>query len=221
MTTIKAIGYDIDGTMVDSEPLHVVAWHETLERNQRQFSDLPLDFQNNMAGRKPIAIATFMVENLGITISPEEFLAQKHAAFMEKVKTDLRPMPGVVESVQRLSQVFALGIGTSLDRDYAELVLKVLDVTCSFSAIVSGDQITHGKPDPETYLLLAEKLGVAPDEMAVLEDARSGIVSAKDAGSWCVAVENREAVPQDTSRADVVVHSLDEVTVELIRGLEG
>jgi len=219
---IKTIGYDIDGTMVDSEPLHVAAWHETLSRNNRKFADLPLEFQDTMAGRKPIAIAKFMVENLGITVSPDEFLAQKHTSFMDKVRTDLRSMPGVVESVQRLSGEFRLGIGTSLDRDYAELVLQVLGVTDMFEAeaIITGDDILHGKPDPETYQVLATRLGVMPHEMVVLEDARSGIASAKDAGSWCVAVENTEAAPQDVSRADIIVQSLDEVTTELIHSLE-
>lgn len=218
--TINAVGYDIDGTMVDSEPLHVAAWYETLEQNGHSFGELPVGFQNTMAGRKPIDIASFMVENLGIKLSPETFLAQKHASFMGKVRTDLRHMPGVVESVRRLSKAFKLGIGTSLDRDYAELVLRVLDLTSEFSVIVSGDQITHGKPDPETYLVLANKLGVTPQEMVVLEDARSGIVSAKDAGCWCIAVENIKAASQDTSRADVVTYSLNEVTVELIQSLQ-
>lgn len=218
---IRAIGYDIDGTMVDSEPLHVAAWHETLSLNGRNFADLPIAFQNTMAGRKPLAIATYMVGILGMGLSPQEFLGQKHANFMDKVRTDLRPMPGVVESVHRLGREFRLGIGTSLGRDYARLVLQVLGVTDEFEpgAIVTGDEITNGKPDPETYQVLAARLGVAPNEMAVLEDASSGIVSAKDAGSWCIAVENTAAAPQDVSRADIVVRSLNEVTVDLVRGL--
>ena len=219
--TIKAVCYDIDGTMIDSEPLHVAAWHETLRLNGRNFADLPPEFQHTMAGRKPIAIATFMVENLGVGISPEEFLEQKHANFMNKVRTDLRPMPGVVESVHRLRREFLLGIGTALGQEYAQLVLRVLGVTDCFeaNAIVTGDEIAKGKPYPETYQTLALRLGVAPNEMVVLEDASSGIVSAKDAGSWCIAVENTEAAPQDVSRADVVVHSLDEVTSELVRSV--
>lgn len=216
---VMAIGYDVDGTMVDSEPLHVAAWHETLAINGRRFEDLPVEFQNTMAGRKPFAIATFMVGNLNLSVSPENFLSQKHSSFMDKVRTDLRPMPGVVESVGRFAGKYALGIGTSLDREYVDLVLNGLGVTDAFSVIVTGDEIKHGKPDPETYLTLADRIRVDPRQMAVFEDATSGIASAKAAGCWCVAVENLNAVPQDTSQADIVVHSLNEVTDETIRRL--
>ncbi len=216
---IKAIGYDVDGTMVDSEPLHVAAWHETLALHNRRFEDLDTTFQATMAGRKPLAIATFMVESLRIPATPEAFLGQKHASFMDKVRTDLRPMPGVVESVRRLSGNYALGIGTSLTREYVDLVLGGLGVASEFSVIVTGDEITHGKPDPETYQVLARRMQVEPHEMAVLEDATSGILSAKAAGCWCVAVENRDAVQQDTSQADVVVYSLNEVTEGLLGSL--
>ncbi len=213
---ITAVGYDVDGTMVDSEPLHVRAWHETLENYNRSFDELPVDFQNTIAGRKPLAIATYMIEKLGITVAPEEFLGYKHNSFMEKVKTDLRPMPGVVESVKRLGSEYVLGIGTSLDREYIDIVLDVLGVAKDFAVIVTGDQIKNGKPDPETYLTLAQKLGVKPQQMVVLEDAKSGVESAKAAGSWCIAVDNKNAVPQNTSQADLVVESLEYVTADII-----
>ncbi len=216
---IKAIGYDVDGTMVDSEPLHVAAWHETLALNHRRFEDLDPGFQATMAGRKPLAIATFMVESLRIPASPEVFLAQKHTSFMDKVRTDLRPMPGVVESVRRLSGNFALGIGTSLTREYVDLVLGGLGVASEFSVIVTGDEIKHGKPDPETYQTLAARMQVDPRELAVLEDATSGILSAEAAGCKCVAVVNRDAAPQDASKADVIVYSLNDITVDLLNNL--
>jgi beta-phosphoglucomutase-like phosphatase (HAD superfamily) len=216
---IKAIGYDVDGTMVDSEPLHVASWHETLKLNGRKFEDLPADFQATMAGRKPLAIAAFMVESLKIPVTPEAFLTQKHATFMEKVRTDLRPMPGVVDSIKRFAGKYMLGIGTSLDRAYIDIVLDGLGVAEEFSVIVTGDEIKHGKPDPETYQMLATRMGIQPQEMIVLEDATSGIASAKAAGCWCIAIENLNAVQQDTSQADIVVHSLNEITENLIDSL--
>lgn len=217
--TMQAIGYDVDGTMVDSEPLHVLAWQETLQDFDRTFSDLPVEFQNSMAGRKPAAIASFMVENLSLPTTPEEFLLKKQVNFMEKVKTDLRPMPGVVESVKRLGQKYKLGIGTSLDRAYVDVVLKILKIVDDFSVIVTGDEIHNGKTHPETYLTLAAKMGVDPSDLVILEDAQSGIESAKSAGCICVAIENLEALPQDTSKADITVHSLDQVTIELLEQL--
>jgi HAD superfamily hydrolase (TIGR01509 family) len=216
---IKAVGYDVDGTMVNSEPLHVAAWREAVELNQRNFADLPLEFQATMAGRKPHAIASFMVEELSMSTTAEEFLAQKHGRFMDQVRTGLQPMPGVVESVRRLGKEYMLGIGTSLDREYVGIVLARLGIEHAFSDIVTGDQIQHGKPDPETYQVLANKMHIEPGEMVVLEDATSGVASAKAAGAWCIVVENLQAVPQDTSQADIVVRSLDEVTTQLVHNL--
>jgi beta-phosphoglucomutase-like phosphatase (HAD superfamily) len=218
---ITAIGYDVDGTMVDSEPLHVAAWNETLEANGGRFENLPEAFQHTMAGRKPLAIATYMVETLHLSTTAEDFLAQKREKFMDKVHKDLRPMPGVVESARRFAGKYALGIGTSLDHEYVDLVLHKLGLMDVFSVIVTGDDVTHGKPDPETYLTLADRMKISPMHMMILEDATSGIASAKSAGCWCIAVENLAAAPQDTSRADLVVHSLNEVNDDTIRKLYG
>lgn len=128
-------------------------------------------------------------------------------------------MPGAVESVIRFATSYALGVGTSLDRAYIDLVLDQLGIAHYFQVIVTGDVIAHGKPDPETYLVLAAKMGVMPSEMAVFEDAKSGIVSAKAAGCLCIAIDNPDALKQDTSAADKTVGSLNEVTDELLTQL--
>lgn len=217
---IRAVIYDVDGTMVNSEPLHVAAWDETLHRYGFSLSDLSEEFQATMAGKKPIAIAEGMVNELHIAIEPQAFLETKAELFLKAVKNDLTGMPGVTESVNRLEDAgYELAIGTSLERDYINLVLTKLGLSDSFKVIVTGDQIKNGKPHPETYMTVAEKLSKRPNECVVLEDAKSGIQSAKAAGAWCIAVENQDATPQDTSEADVVVRSLDEVTDELISNL--
>lgn len=220
MPTIKAVIYDVDGTMVDSEPLHVTAWDAALRTSGYNLMDLPPDFRATMAGRKPIAIAEGMVRELDLPVNAERLLEAKSSFFLQKAKTELKGMLGVVESAARLKDDgYELAIGTSLDRDYINLVLTRLGLADAFKVIVTGDQIKHGKPHPETYLTVAKRLGRRPAECVVLEDAKSGIQSAKAAGAWCIAVENRNAVLQDTGEADTVVHSLHAVTRELIESL--
>ncbi|MGB4799959.1 MAG: HAD family phosphatase [Candidatus Saccharimonadales bacterium] len=219
-TEIKAVIYDVDGTMVDSEPLHVSAWDSALKLSGHNLLDLSEKFRATMAGKKPIEIAKGMVEELHLSVAPDEFLNTKSSIFLEKIETDLQGMPGIVDSVNRLSaDGYDLAIGTSLDRNYINLVLARLGLTDSFQVIVTGDQIKNGKPHPETYLTVAEKLGCVPKECVVLEDATSGIQSAKAAGAWCVAVKNEYVVPQDTSEADLTIHTLHEVTSELIQSV--
>ncbi len=217
---IRAVIYDVDGTMVNSEPLHVAAWDSALQLSGRNLTDLSESFRATMAGRKPIAIAEGMVSELKLAVAPKVFLDAKSAIFLEKAKTNLEGMPGVVESVHRLQKDgYDLAIGTSLDRDYVNLILSKLGIVGSFKVIVTGDQIKNGKPHPETYLKVAERLSRLPEECIVLEDAASGIESAKAAGGWCIAVENQNAVLQDTSKADIVVDSLDKVTNNLISSI--
>jgi len=217
--TIKAVVYDVDGTMVNSEPLHVWAWDKALKIHGHTLADLSERFRATMAGKKPIAIAVGMAEELHLPIIPDAFLAEKTDLFNDLIATDLRGMPGVLESVKRFdASGLLLGIGTSLGRPYIDSVLTMLGVREHFSVIVTGDEIKNGKPHPDTYLTVAARLGVQPWECVVLEDAASGIQSAKAAGCYCIAIENPNAAPQDTSQADVVVGSLDEVTVDVIRG---
>jgi beta-phosphoglucomutase-like phosphatase (HAD superfamily) len=217
---VKAVIYDVDGTMVDSEPLHVQAWDDTLRQYAHKLSDLSEEFRSTMAGKKPIVIAGGMVDELGLEITPEALLQTKASIFMRLVETDLKGMLGVVESIKRFKAAgLRLAIGTSLHAEYIRLVLERLGVQTAFEIIVTGDEIKNGKPHPETYLTVAEKLELEPSECVVLEDAKSGIESATAAGCCCIAIENPNALPQDTSSADVVVGTLDEVTEKLLREL--
>ena len=140
---------------------------------------------------------------------------------MDLIKTDLQGMPGIVDSIKRLKKDgYKLGIGTSLTRNYLTIVLDKLNVSQFFDVIVTGDEITNGKPHPDTYLTVAKKLGVQPNECVVIEDAKSGIQSAKAAGCVCIAIKNPNALPQDTTQADKVISSLDEITKDLIQELD-
>ena len=213
---IKAIIYDVDGTMVDSEPLHVASWDKALQLYGHRLQDLSAQLRATMAGKKPTVIAKEMVEDLHLSVAPETLLQKKTAIFMKVMRTDLQGMLGIVESIKRFKKSgYKLGIGTSLTRDYVEIVLQKLNVQDFFDVIVTGDEIKNGKPHPETYLTVARKLGLEPKECLVIEDATSGIQSAKKAGCYCIAIENPHAVPQDTSQADRVVDSLNEVSTDL------
>lgn len=215
---IKAVIYDVDGTMVDSEPLHVDAWDKALQIYSHKLSDLSKNLRETMAGKKPAVIAKDMIDDLVLNINSATLLQKKTEIFMNLIKTDLHGMPGVVASVKRLkNDDYKLGIGTSLNREYINIVLNNLDIREFFDVIVTGDEIKNGKPHPDTYLVVAKKLGVKPEECVVIEDAQSGIQSAKAAGCLCIAIENPNALPQKTAQADKIILSLDEVTKELIQ----
>jgi len=217
MNNIKSIIYDVDGTLINSEPTHVAAWDLALRENGSKMDDLSIHLKGTMAGKKPTIIAQMMVAELNLPISPTSLLEQKSSIFMS-LSRQIKLMPGAIDSLKRFkSEGYKFGIGTSLDSKYISLLLDNFHVSELFDSIITGDIVTKGKPDPETYLTVAKELKLNPSECLVLEDATSGVQSAKLAGTWCIAVENRNAVRQDLSMADRIVDSLDEVSIELIR----
>ncbi len=217
---MKAVIYDVDGTMVDSEPAHVASWEKALQLYTHSLEDLSEAFRSTMAGKKPVAIAQGMVEELQLPINAEVLLKNKTDIFMHTIKTALKEMPGVSESVKRFHHNgYKLGIGTSLTKDYIDIVLDTLNLKNYFDVIVTGDEIKNGKPHPDTYLIVAEKLGLKPEECVVIEDAKTGIQSAKAAGCYCIAIENPNALKQDTSQADRKITTLDEITNTYIKDL--
>lgn len=216
---IKAVIYDVDGTLINSEPLHMSAWDDALKQYGSSLRRLPDSFRASMAGRKPLVIASDMSSHLHLPVSGDQLLATKAAMLLQAVKTGVEEMPGTVSSVKRFHGAgLMLGIGAALDRNYVGLVLKMLGILDLFAAIVSGDQIAHGKPDPETYTTVVQLLGLTPAECVVLEDAKSGIASAKGAGCFCIAISNPQA-PAEIGRADQIVTSWDEVTLPVLANL--
>jgi beta-phosphoglucomutase-like phosphatase (HAD superfamily) len=111
-----------------------------------------------------------------------------------------------------------LALVSSTPKENIELITEKLGIKKYFSLFINGDDVKEGKPSPRAFLLAAEKLGVEPKNCVVIEDAIVGVQAAKRAGMYCIAVTN--AHPQeDISEADIVVNSLEEITVKTIEGL--
>lgn len=215
---IEGVIWDVDGTMVNSEPLHVAAWDAALAENEFHLEDLSEQVRSTMAGKKPIVIAGEMIEDLGLNVEPQSLLDRKTQIFWDSIATNLESMPGLVESIEALNKRgYRQAIGTSMTREYVQLVLKKFGLEKYFEVIVVGEEVHKGKPDPETYLLVAKRLGIDPTLCVVVEDATSGILAAKSAGCFCIAIKNPNAVPQDLSKADAVIENLQEITSALLK----
>lgn len=221
MVKINAIVYDVDGTLINSEPLHIEAWKQVLIKHGHTISQLSAEFLSTMAGKKPIVIAQGMVTELSINTSAEQLLKEKTALFFSMAQKSLEAMPGAIESVDRLSEAgFRLAIGTSLDREFLDIVLRKFNIANKFEVIVTGNEIIKGKPDPETYFKVFEKLNLDPFSCVVLEDARSGVEAAKASGAFCIGIKNVNAEPQNLNSADLVVNSLGEVDEKVISSFQ-
>jgi HAD superfamily hydrolase (TIGR01509 family) len=128
-------------------------------------------------------------------------------------RTELQAMPGLHSSLAFFERKgFRIGLATSGSREQVELVFDRFGIGKYFDAVLTKDDIKHGKPHPEIYLNISALLELEPVQCVVLEDARSGVEAGNAAGCYTIAIINKSNPPQDLSMADAVFDSLDKVT---------
>lgn len=207
--------FDFDETIIDLEPQHTAAYEALCRAHGDDYQQMPESFRTG-SGRRIIDDIRDMRAHFGWTQSEEELFAERQQVFDSVCReADLQPMDGVVETVRALqARNVPLAITSSAVRSSIEAILERLQLRDAFTLIVDGSEVVHGKPDPEAYLLTARKLGVEPAECVVFEDSHVGVVAAKRAGMYCIAVRNPHAqTRQDLSAADVIVDSMRELNL--------
>ncbi len=202
-----AVIFDFDETIIDLEPQHTAA-HAALCREQgSDYGDMPESFRRG-SGRRIIDDIREMRAHFAWSASEEELFARRQELFDAVCRdAELEAMAGVREAIAALrARNVPLAITSSAVKSSIETILERLQLRDAFTLIVDGSEVQHGKPDPEAYLLTARRLGVAPERCIVFEDSHIGVVAAKRAGMFCVAVRNPRALErQDLSAADVIV----------------
>ncbi|OGD84588.1 hypothetical protein A2165_02420 [Candidatus Curtissbacteria bacterium RBG_13_40_7] len=217
---IRGVIYDLDDLMVNSYPLHMEAMLKIFEKYGKDMGNLPSQMVKNMVGRRIKDILTDLIGFFELDVDFEKFSKERSDIFLALVKSKIKPMPGLLKSLRLFTENnFKIALGSSGTKKYINIVLKKFSIKDYFNVIVTGDDVKNGKPNPETYLVSAQKLGLKPQNTLVLEDATNGIESAKVAGCWCIAVKNKNTPPQDLSRADIIVKSLEEIDLDLINSL--
>ncbi len=183
----KAVLFDMDGVIVDSEPLHVAAFQATLKRYGHDLSEE--QYKQHFAGRTDEAgfkqYFDFISENVDLPIIMDE----KARAYLELAAYQLIPYPGAVEFIRDLAaRNVPLALVTGSLRAEAEITFKTFDIAQYFTAVIAAEDITQSKPSPEGYLKAGAALNVDPKDCIVVEDAPSGVKAARAAGMRCLAV---------------------------------
>ena len=206
----KAIIWDMDGVIADTAPYHLKAWQESFRKRGVAFTED--DFRRNFGQRND----TIIRDTLGKLTSLNEIdtiSREKERNFRKAVRQNIRPLPGAIELIKSLGQHgYKLALASSAPLENIKLVTKGLGIDNYFDTIVSGKDVTEGKPSPQGFLLAAQRLVVEPENCIVTEDAIAGITAAKRAGMHCLAVTNTHPRPSLTE-ADLVVDTLEAVTV--------
>ncbi len=209
---IKAALFDLDGVIVFTDKYHYLAWKALADENGWEFDE---KINNQLRGIPRLASLEVILKHNGVDLPMEkkiELMDKKNKQYVELLENinegDL--YPGVVEFLKKLRSK-GTKISLCSSSKNAPLVLDKLGITDLFDAIVTGNDIKNAKPDPEIFLLGAERLNMPPFHCCVFEDAKAGIEGAKAAGMKNVGVGNRE---ETEGFADQFIMSYDEIEVD-------
>ena len=218
---MRAVIFDFDGVIADTEPLHFESLRRTLAdieivltekdyyADYLGFDDRGCVLEALRINRRPIASSLV-----------EELMAKKAAAYLTSIKDHLVIFPGVREFVEHAAATYPIAIASGALRAEIELVLEQIGIRKAFRHITSAEDVTCGKPNPEPFLQALAGLNrqssassIPADACLVIEDSRPGIQAARSAGMKVLAITNTHTV-QDLHEADAISYSLSETRLD-------
>lgn len=210
--SLKAMIFDMDGLMADTEPLHFKSFNIILKKINQTYSFSP--DEGNIGGGTEINDWIYLREKYNITYPMEELMEKRFKTF-KSIAQNLKPKKGLMKLLKNTSG-YKLALASSSGRKYIEFILKKIDIYNRFNFIISAEDknVKNGKPSPDIYFLTAKKLGCEPEECLVLEDSLNGLMAAKNAGMKCFVVPSSLTDGTDFSQADSIFKSLNEITLE-------
>jgi beta-phosphoglucomutase-like phosphatase (HAD superfamily) len=207
LTPPAGVVFDLDGTLVLTEGRNAVVWRSFFEANGLRYDD---ELAHHVMGRRA---QDSLVELMHLFPDrPMDELVREVWAIDSTVPlSDVQPVAGAVHLVRRLADVgMPLALVTSAGRDYARGLLREVGLLDVFSTVVTGEDVSRGKPDPEGYLAACAGLDLAPALVVGFEDSRAGVAAVKSAGMGCVAVATTQ--PRDLlAAADIVIADFEDL----------
>ena len=204
---ICAVVFDLDGLMFDTEALFFRVSAETMAVRGKAFTP---EMMRAMIGRRSAEVGHVM-KTLGGLDDPLDVLqAEVRERFFAKWESEVRPTPGLFVLLEHLRQrELPLAVATSSGRSYADGLLSRHGLTKRFAFVLSSEDVTRGKPDPQIYRLAAERFGTPAGSILVLEDSPAGLAAAKGAGMVAVGIPHEHSPAKGLAAADLIVAQLD------------
>ncbi|MBT3182060.1 MAG: beta-phosphoglucomutase family hydrolase [Deltaproteobacteria bacterium] len=213
--SFKAAIFDLDGVVVNTVPIHFKSWKRMFEEYGKSFTFE--DYKQKVDGIPRMDGARAILTDL----SEEELdkaATKKQGYFMEYLETEEIPRfdttTKLISDLQKDGKKVAV-ISSSRNCPH---ILKRIGIFDSLDAVISGADITIGKPDPQIFLMAAEKVGATPDECVVFEDAVLGVEAAKNGNMRCIGIDRYEH-PERLSKANIIVTDLGEIDIDKIKSL--
>lgn len=182
--------FDLDGTLVDTMPLHYRAWNRAMQHAGLK-EELNEDLFYSLGGVPTRRVARLLADHYGLTVDVEKVFHQKEALFLE-LQTEMKLIEAVVAFARKaVVDGIPVSVASGGPRDIVRHTLELMHLQELFPVVVTPEDVEHGKPAPDMFLLAAKKMGVAPSQCLVFEDAEPGIQAAEAAGMKWVRVPSR------------------------------
>jgi HAD superfamily hydrolase (TIGR01509 family) len=212
---IEAVVFDLDGVLIDSEPVWEQVRRQLVAEHGGHWAP---DAQRRIMGMSTGEWARYLSEDLGVGLPPETVAALVTERMAARYTEQVPLMPGAVEAV---ASRWPLGLASSSPPSLIGTVLDASSLRASFAAVMSTEQVAHGKPAPDIYLAVSGQLGRRPERCAAVEDSSNGLRSAAAAGLPVIAIP-RPSYPPDPdalAEAALVLSGLAELTPGIISAL--
>jgi HAD superfamily hydrolase (TIGR01509 family) len=215
--TIKAVAFDLDGLMFNTEDVYWKVGSELMRRRGLKYTE---ELSHAIMGRPPQVCFETMIEWHSLDDTWEAMAAESEKVFVSMLDEGVDAMPGMLDLLDSLERsAIPKAICTSSSPDVVEAVLSRFGIRPRFKFVLTAADITHGKPHPEIYRKAAARFGIEPWEMLVLEDSQTGCRAAAASGAFTVAVPAGLSREHDFSQADLVAESLADPLILDVLGL--
>ena len=210
---MKAVIFDMDGVIIDSEPIHFQVDIEVL---QSVGSDVGKSVLEKYVGMTNPEMWSDIIKTYNINESIDNIIDLQINRKIDIIKNlDINPIDGIRELLINLKKEnIPIAIASSSPILFIEAVLAKFEIQDYFKIILSGEEVLKGKPAPDIYLETARLLSLNPSDCLVIEDSKNGVIAAKVAGMKCIGFQNPNSGDQDLSKADFVVNSIDQIQKE-------
>jgi beta-phosphoglucomutase-like phosphatase (HAD superfamily) len=217
--TIRAVVFDLDGLMFDTEALFFKVSSEMLAARGKEFTP---EIMQAMIGRRATDAGHALKTMTGLHEPVEVLLADVRERFYALMDTAVHPTPGLFVLLERLNRLaLPRAVATSSGRAYAERLLRQHGLLKQFGFLLGAEDVSHGKPDPEIYAKAIERLAVPARSVMVLEDSPAGLAAARSAGAFTVGVPHEHSPAEILRDADLIVPRLDDpALLRLLRPIE-
>lgn len=214
---MQKVIFDMDGVIIDSEPIYSIVYDKIFKMLNVNISK---EERSSFVGLSAKKVWLYVKEKGRLSETVDELLEIKEKVYFEtftSCREYHKPISGVVQLLEALKRNgISLSIASSANRDMVNFVIDKLGLRSYFDYIISGEEVIHGKPEPDIFLKVAENYDELPNRFTVIEDSENGVKAAKLAGMKCIGYKNINSGNQDLSSADLIIEEFNKISIDKI-----